>query len=105
MEERESQVGSVPVDRAHDLVGVDGHRLLYGVFPRLELVVHGDLLPVLAAGGRWHRRDTLRNGNTPYRRTLRALGCEFHARQLIVSGQDRKSTRLNSSHMSISYAV
>src|SRR5215472_10448689 len=68
-----------------------------------------------------NRRGTLQGDNTDARgleRDLRDLGCDLRGRLAIVIGagggaaaslltciRDRKSTRLNSSHLGISYAV
>src|SRR5436305_9173863 len=54
-----------------------------------------DALPISArAGG----EDDHRRGRAGGARRLRRAGCRY-------GGQDRKSTRLNSSHVRISYAV
>src|SRR5690242_10160422 len=50
------------------------------------------------------RHDHARRAETALRAVLVPEGL-LHPVQLPVFGQDRKSTRLNSSHMSISYAV
>src|SRR5437868_13142399 len=64
-----------------------------------------DALPIYRSDGRW-RRD-LPARNVVQRRPSRyvEIGDGPHNRQLRLRRGDRKSTRLNSSHVSISYAV
>src|SRR4051794_41209166 len=64
--------------------------------PRSTLFPYTTLFRSLAQGGRAARRGALGPGHFPRLRTPHGL-----PRQ----GRDRKSTRLNSSHPSISYAV
>src|SRR3712207_8720070 len=76
---------------------------LHDALPILELLAEG-----LTAQAIGHRLGiSARTVQVHLRRTYRALG--VHDRLLAVRGydeaQDRKSTRLNSSHANISYAV
>src|SRR5699024_11669022 len=72
---------------------VPSHRLRTGFCILWSLQWYGEVL------SRPRRASTL-NG-----RLTRQSLCVFVASSLIAAGRDRKSTRLNSSHVSISYAV
>src|SRR2546430_162741 len=70
------------------------------VNPRFDLVIiHGRIVD--GTGSPWYSGDVgIRNGR------IAAIGnLEREARAKTVDAQDRKSTRLNSSHSQISYAV
>src|SRR5439155_22658752 len=77
-----------------------------------------DALPICARGRRRRQRDTavqapqvpadLRRGHAGVLLGLRLQACPLHPAHAAGAGgrhQDRKSTRLNSSHVAISYAV
>src|SRR5690242_21227736 len=68
--------------------------LTYTARPAIYILSLHDALPISALAHTWHRRCVTGLVTRPGRL---ARGPS--------AGQDRKSTRLNSSHMSISYAV
>src|SRR5690242_21168556 len=70
--------------------------------PRSTLFPYTTLFRSGRRGGR--RQDARQVGVEPRLRRVLELPGEGQASGLLV-GEDRKSTRLNSSHMSISYAV
>src|SRR5437870_8711140 len=69
--------------------------------PRSTLFPYTDALPISAVG----RRRRVRGGHRPSRR-ITAMGRRVDRGHPTGAGErDRKSTRLNSSHVAISYAV
>src|SRR3712207_7343597 len=73
--------------------------------PRSTLFPYTTLFRSARGPNRLRQRATLRRHVRSVERIVRARGDRVLVRRKQVSGQDRKSTRLNSSHANISYAV
>src|SRR5689334_24245320 len=70
----------------------------------LTLLISGYCIPLTVSywlTNALTREDVLRS----FRDKQLRRGCGQHSPELLISKRDRKSTRLNSSHSSISYAV
>src|SRR3712207_7472771 len=73
--------------------------------PRLAWVEWGDSASGLLHLGRWNGSQWLSEPLPSHRGQAPALAVSPRGRPFLAALEDRKSTRLNSSHANISYAV
>src|SRR5207248_11503040 len=90
---------SFPTRRSSDL------RVQSGLGDAADLRARGDVLGVHRASDLTRLRPPLRCAETAFRHRAAALAARGRARSPAAAPRDRKSTRLNSSHRTISYAV
>src|SRR5690348_17874712 len=94
------------MDRPHQLAAACGHAILYQQAIEVDAFVAQRIAFVHADDCRRQSFHVVRRGETrPCQRIALVERLDAIAHGAAIAVQDRKSTRLNSSHPSISYAV